>query len=291
VASDYLRPYRGLGSINMQTWKGYANYHSIQVSVNRRLSHGFAFGVAYTGSIRKSLGTFNPFLCPNEATTCTAAENEAANKARNYTYTTGNNGSRPHNLVINYNYQVPNPSKFWDHAIVRGVLDGWQLSGVTTIQSGVHAGFSYGFTGAPVNDLTGGPGDSRVVLTCDPYLKPKDRTTDRQFRTECITFPGPTTIPGDIYYLGTSTNDEWVNLGYLNHDVTLFKTFALQGRRTLRFQAELYNALNKTQYSGVGTGATFNFATGAQTNSTFGKITGVRGSSNRVIQLGLRFAF
>src|SRR5262249_38333521 len=82
---DYLRPYRGYTGITARTWDGYNNYHSIQLSVNRRLSNGLAWGVAYTGSVRKSLGTFDSNL--------SAAEN----KARNYTM----NGSRPHNLVVN----------------------------------------------------------------------------------------------------------------------------------------------------------------------------------------------
>ena len=286
-ATDYLRPITGYGAIDLQTWTGYSNYHSIQVSVNRRLHHGFGFGASFTGSIRRSMGSPDIFLCPIGMTTCSAADNAAANKARNYTA----NGSRPHNLIINYNYQVPNASTVWDNVLVKGFLDGWQVSGVTTIQSGTRSGFSYGFTGAPVNDLTGGPGGSRVVLTCDPNLRPSERTTDRQFRTECITFPGPTTLPGDIYYLGNSTNDEWVSLGHINHDLTLFKKFAVSGRRTARFQAEFYNLPNTTQYASVGTHATFNFATGTQTDSSFGKITGVRANSNRVIQLGLRFAF
>ena len=130
-----------------------------------------------------------------------------------------------------------------------------------------------------------------MVLTCDPFLPKSERTTDRQFKTECVTFPGPTTLAGDQYYQGNSTNDEWVGLGYINHDITLFKNFAISGRRTLRFQVELYNAFNTTQYSGVGTTAQFNYTTGAQTQANFGKITGVRGSSNRVIQLGTRFSF
>ena len=205
--------------------------------------------------------------------------------------TTPPSGSRPHNVVIGYNYQVPRGSRFWDNAVTKGVLDGWQISGVTTIQSGTRGGFSYSFTGAPVNDLTGGPGGSRVVLTCDPFLPKSERTTDRQFKTECITFRGPTTLPGDQLYQGNATNDEWVGLGYMNHDITLFKNFAMSGRKTLRFQVELYNAFNTTQYASVGTAATFNYATGAQTNTNFGKITGVRGNSNRVIQLGTRFSF
>ncbi len=87
----------------MRDWTGYNDYHSIQVAVNRRFSRGFAFGVAYTGMKRKALGTFDPFL------------SEADNKARNYTFNT----SRPHSLVINYNYELPNASAKWDNLFSR----------------------------------------------------------------------------------------------------------------------------------------------------------------------------
>lgn len=286
--ADYLRPLRGYSGTNLQTWKGYSNYHSIQISVQRRFSNGLAWGIAYTGSIRRSLGTFDQFICPNSALSCSAAENEAANKARNYT----KGGSRPHNFVVNYNYQVPSLSKhLHDNPIVKGVADGWQLSGITTIQSGTWGNIGYSFTGAPFNDMTGGPGGSRVVYTCDPELPRGERTFDRQFRTECVTFPGPKTLANDIYYLGNSLGDEHLGLGYINHDLTIFKNFTMTNRRSIQFRFEMYNAPNQTQYGSVNTGAQFNFATGAQTNANFGKVTGARANSSRVIQLGLRFAF
>jgi hypothetical protein len=191
--------------------------------------------------------------------------------------------------VFNYNYQVPRGSRIWENVVTKGVLDGWQLSGVSTFQSGTRGGFSYAFTGAPSNLTGGGPQD--VVLTCDPFLPKGERTTDRQFKTECISFGGPAVLAGDTYYFGNSPGDEWVGLGYANHDITLFKNFALSGRRTIRFQIEMYNAFNLTQYSAVDTSAQFNYATGQQTDTNFGRITGVRGSSNRVIQLGARFQF
>ena len=54
-------------------------------------------------------------------------------------------------------------------------------------------------------------------------------------------------------------------------------------------RAEAYNVFNTTQYQGVNTVATFDFATGVQTNPAFGAISqGVRANSNRVIQLGVR---
>jgi hypothetical protein len=243
--------------------------------VNRRFSHGLAFGASYTGMKRKSIGTFDPFL------------DEAANEARNYTYTTGINGSRPHSLVINYNYELPKVSEKWNNLFTKLVLDGWQVSGITVLQNQPRAGFTYTFTGAPTNDLSGNGGQRRVTLVCDPNLPSKDRTFDRQFRTECIKPGGG---PDDPFYLGTATNDEYHPPGYINHDITFFKNFRM-GPRNLQLRAELYNAFNTTQYSAADISAVFNYVTGEQTDTNFGRISNVRGNSNRVIQLGVRFTF
>jgi len=171
------------------------------------------------------------------------------------------------------------------------VLDGWQLTGVTTAQGGTRSGFGTSFTGAPAGDLTQGLGGSRVVLVCDPNLPRNERTFDRQFRTECVRPPGPLTDPADTLYQGSALGDEWTNLGFVNHDVVLFKNFAMRAGRSIEFRIEAYNAFNLTQYQGVNTNAQFNFATGDQTNTAFGRITGVRNNSNRVVQLGARFKF
>ena len=270
VASNYIRPYRGYGGIDVRRWIGYNDYQSIQVGVTRRFSKGISGGVAYTGAKRASIGTFDPFLTPEQ------------NEIRNYTY----NGSRPHNLVIHYNYEVPRLKPDLN-VILRGVLDGWQISGITTAQSGTRTGLTYGFTGAPTNDLTGNGGTMRPTLVCDVNLPSSERTFDRQFRTECVKPGGG---PNDPFYLGTSTNDEYFQPGFVNHDITFFKNFHM-GTRNLQFRAELYNAFNTTQYAAVDTSASFNYATGEQTDTNFGRVTDVRANSNRVIQLGLRFTF
>jgi hypothetical protein len=273
--TDYLRPYRGFGNINEREWKGYADYHSIQVSVSRRFANGFAWSVAYTGATRKNRGTFDLYLP------------ESVQEERYYT----RSGSRPHNLVINYNYMVPDASQLWDHFVARAVLDGWQVSGITTMQSGTRGGFGFSFSGAPFNDMTGGPGGSRVTLVCDPNLPRGERTMERQFRTECVQPPGPLTDPSDIYYLGSAKGDEWQAPGFVNHDLTLFKNFRMGDGRNVQFRVEMYNAFNINQFTSVDTGAQFNFATGQQTDTNFGRVTNTRANSHRVIQLGLRFMF
>jgi len=283
----FFAPYVGYSSIQAQTWKGRNDYHSIQVSVTRRAgAEGLGWGVSYTGSTRKTLTTFDPFLTEDQ------------NRQRNESHS----GSRPHNLVINYNYNVPGLSNVWNNWLVRGVTDGWQLNGVTTFQSGTYTNFTYSFSPSRADDvLTGGPGGSRVTIVCDPYLPRGDRTESRQFRTECIQMPGPTTAsqasggflvdPTDMFFLGNSLGDERHNLGYVNHDLAVFKNFAMSSRRNLQVRVEFYNLFNSVQWSGVDSSATFNPDTGEQTDTNFGTVTGTRAGSARVIQLGARFSF
>ena len=174
------------------------------------------------------------------------------------------------------------------------MFDGWQLSGLSTFLSGTWSNFTYNFSGAAPNatTLTGGLGGSRVVIVCDPNLPRSERTFDRQYQTECVRPPGPLTDPADTLYQGTGVGagqeDARMGLGYINHDMTLMKNFSIGNGRNLQVRAEAYNVFNTTQYQGVNTVATFDFATGVQTNPAFGAISGVRANSNRVIQLGVR---
>jgi hypothetical protein len=285
LPTNFIRPnYPGRGAITQRVFRDdmYRNYNAIQFEVRRRLSNGFAWAANYTGSVTKQYAAFDWFRTPEE--------NERRNSHKN--------GSRPHNAKITYNLMVPGASRFLGHnPIAKGVFDGWQLSGITTLLGGTWSNFTYSFTGAAPNatTLTGGLGGSRVIIVCDPNLPRGERTFDRQYRTECVRPPGPLTDANDTLYQGTGTGagqeDARMGLGYINHDMTLMKNFALGHGRILQVRAEGYNVFNTTQYQGVNTAATFDFATGAQTNPAFGSISGVRANSNRVIQLGVRLTF
>ena len=186
--------------------------------------------------------------------------------------------------------------------LAKGVLDGWQVSGITTLRGGTRQGFTYAFEGAPANTatLTGGFGGSRPIIVCDPFLPAGERTFEHQFRTECIQPPGPLTDSTDVLYqggAGAGTLDAWTGPGYVNNDLTLFKNFGIRGGRNIQFRFELYNLFNTTQYqntngtAAVDTSAVFDFQTGEQTDTNFGTVTGVRAGSERVMQLGFRFTF
>jgi hypothetical protein len=265
LAADLIRPFRGFGTITERNFTGYGDYHAIQVSANRRSSARLTYGVSYTGSISKNLGgTIDPFI--------------EDNVLRNYTL----NGSRPHNLTVNYSYRIPDLGQKWNNLFAKAVFDNWQVSGISSILSGPHQGFTVTLTG--ISNVTGGvsaPG-SRVDIVCDPNLPRGERTLLRQFNTDCIK------APSDANRIGNAKNDEYIAPGYINHDFSIFKNVPLKSRRTLQFRAELYNAFNSMQVSTVNTAATFD-PTGKQTNAAFGQVTAARDS--RRIQLAARFTF
>ena len=273
LPDDLLRPYRGFGRIQERDFLGYSDYHSMQVSVNRRrAANGLSFGAAYTYQIvNKSLGTVDPFVSDN--------------RARNY----NSGGRRPHTLTFNYSYDVPELSKHWDNVIAKVIFDNWQVSGVTSILSGAYGSFGDNFTNVPTGVLTGtgsiNGGGSRVDILCDPTLPKGERTYARQFKTECI---GPA---ADQFRLGKALNDEFHGPGFMNFDISFFKNIPLGGsRRQLQLRTELYNAFNTNQWTNVNTTATFDYQTGAQTNAAFGSLTGATNSARR-IQLAARFTF
>ncbi len=158
------------------------------MSVNRpRSSDGLSFGASYTYEmINKLLDVIDPFLSDN--------------RARNYTSI----GRRPHNLVVNYSYEVP--GHIWRNRVARAALANWQVSGITQIVSGPRQGFSYAYVNVPAGALngTGGvdAGVSRVDVLCAPNLARGERTFDRQFRTECLA------PPSDQFRLGNAQGDK-----------------------------------------------------------------------------------
>ena len=271
LPDDLLRPYQGFGAITQRTFDGYSAYNALQVALNRRRAvDGLSFGVSYTFSVSQNLGAIDPFVTDN--------------RARNYTRA----GTRPHNLVINYSYEIPNLSRTWDNVVVKALADNWQISGITSLLSGTKQGFSYGWTGVPTGTLSGtgaiNGAASRPDIVCDPNISRDDRSFEVQFDTSCIR------PPSDANRLGNAKGDEYQGPGYMNWDISFFKVVPMGGNRRLQFRVELYNAFDTDQWTGVDTSAIFNYVTGAQTDANFGKLTGATLSARR-IQLGVRFTF
>ena len=279
LPNDYLRPYQGWSSITQREFTGYGDFHSLQFSVNRRRSSdGLSVGASYTYQIfNKNLGTIDPFYTGD-------IEQRYYNRSGN-----DQTSRRPHVLILNYAYEVPNLSRKYDNIVVKALADNWQVSGITTITSGRYQALNYSYSNAPTGTLTGTGGidtpGSRPDIVCDPNLSRGERTFERQFNVDCIK------PPSDKYRLGNSSGDEYLGPGYWNFDISVFKNIPISGAKRLQLRFEMYNAFNNNQWTGVNTTANFDYNTGALLNATtVGRINNNTNSARR-IQLAARFTF
>jgi hypothetical protein len=266
MPDNFLRPYRGLGSINVRGFGATSNYHSFQLAVNRRLSKGIQYGISYTFS--KSLGVG-------------AADFDGASpyfdmRKRNYGLL---NYDRTNVLTLNYIYECPDLGKRYNNKALSFVLGDWQISGITSFQSG--SPLTPDFATSDTIDLTGSNEGARITVLGNPYLPKGERTFERNFKTEMFA----RTAKGDF---GNSGLGLVRGPGMNNFDLSITKRFPVTERRYFQFRSEFYNAFNHTQFSGIDTGARFD-PTGKQIDANFGAYTGAR--DPRRIQLSLRFMF
>jgi hypothetical protein len=114
VNAAALRPYLGLGQVDVTSRDGRTNYNALQFSADRRFSSGLAFGVAYTFSklISNIRTPFNAYQFVRSL----------------------DDQDRPHLLNINYIYELPfyRGQRGW----IGNTLGNWQISGVTFFRSG-----------------------------------------------------------------------------------------------------------------------------------------------------------
>ena len=283
---NFLRPIPGYGGIGMLMNSGVTNYNSLQAALNRRFAKGLSFGISYTWS--HTLGTG-------------AGEGDGLPKFRPWrVWTYGPlNFDQTHMFIFNYVWDLPKASKFVEGSaaklFVGSIFDNWQLSGITTMASGLPQGIGLGTVSGV--DLSGGGDGTRTNVIARPQLSHGDRTFDRWFNTAAFAMP-------NLPYETSPGSDQWVidpgnapvspvrGPGQNNWDITLVKKFPLKSEaRSLQFRFEFYNAWNHTQFAGIDTGATFDDTTAGfpQVNSTFGQVNSTR--QPRVIQLSLRFDF
>ncbi len=266
LPDNFLRPYYGLSSINVRGFGATSNYHSLQVTANRRMKNGLQYGVAYTFSKLLGVGAADF----DGVSPCFSM------RKRNYGLISYD---ATHALVINYVYELPNLAARWHKGYLNQVFGYWRLSGITTFQSGFP--FTPTFSTSDTADLTGSSEGARITVVCDPKLPKDQRTFERTFRTEFF----KRTPKGDFGNAGIGLLR---GPGIENFDISVTKRFPITEQRYFWLRGESFNAFNHTQFSGVSSAARFDPA-GNQFNLNFGAYTSAR--NPRRIQLSLRFMF
>ena len=108
--------------------------------------------------------------------------------------------------------------------------------------------------------------------------------------------PAFTLPPLSTNGLGTTPPTVFWGPGFFNIDLGLNKSFkVVKENYRLILRVDMLNALNHFNPSDPNTTLTYNYSTGAQTNSSFGQITAGTGAAatgqQRVIAASLRFRF
>jgi hypothetical protein len=271
--SEFLRPYYGYQDITIREHFGTGSYNALQVQVNRRYIRGLQFAIAYT--LAKTI------------TDGTSGEPPGFNTLR--PQKSWNEGpftmTQLHNLVINYTWDIPAGSRFWNNALGRGLLDGWQLSGDTAFVSGDWSGAglsttdNFNFTGGDVGARPNVTGNGRCTSgNCDPT----PGGTGSYFDVTAFSRPSGR---GDI---GNAPVTFFRLPKIVLSNMSIFKNFELGGGKRIQFRWEAYNVFNQVNWSSISTNAQFNPA-GEQVNASFGQATGARDA--RVMQGAIRFSF
>lgn len=270
-----------------------ANYNALQISLTRRMQHGFQMQASYTWS--KNLDEVNGEVGNDHFELQLPTNNQFDLRHSSYGLA---GDDRDQRLVVNFTWLVPKAAT--GPTIVRHLLDNWELSGIGLIQSGIplsifdsNAGSVYGLLGGEVraekvpgvNPSTHGSLFSRVV------------GTGRYLNGAAFT-PAPQAPnaggPGDQDF-GNSGVGIVRGPGQHNLDLALERIFPIKAESTFRLRAEIFNVTNTPQFGNPDTNVGFAVPTPGvpdPVSSTFGKISAEQGGPHpRIIQFAVKYMF
>jgi Carboxypeptidase regulatory-like domain/TonB-dependent Receptor Plug Domain len=254
-------------------------YHALQVSAQRTvgdltLSMSYSYSHSIDDSSDRSDTAFLNFYDP------------ASNRA-------SSTFDQRHSLSVSYVYALP---LFKRGGLSHTLLGGWQVSGITTAQTGVPFTVTNGTQFSDNAGVGNGVGTgSRPDLVGDPRASiPQTEFPD--VRGPVIYNPAAFALPTGLTFGNVGRNT--LNYpGRLNFDFGTFKRFAIRERAGFEFKWEVFNLFNHTQFDQInnqsqGTnGIAMDTANpGANLDSSnFLHLTGAH--APRRMQFGLRFYF
>jgi hypothetical protein len=230
------RPYNPIGQIFRVSSIFDSNYHGLQTTLTHRLSRGLSFQAAYTWSkaIDNTSKPVSFFRIPGQVGRPQDNRNLALERGLSAF-------DVRHRFVLSYVYELP----FFNNTsgLTKHVLDGWRLSGISTLQSGTP--FSVIDTSDP--GLDGIPQNDRPDLISDPNLPSDQRRPERWFDTSALQrFTASGSRPQPAF--GTAGRNILTADGIINFDIGLSKDFRMSEDRRLEFRWEIFNLFNHPNF-------------------------------------------
>lgn len=278
VYENVFAPYLGYGAITSRAPIYTSNYNSLQVTLNRRFSKGLMVGIAYT---------YSKFLTTNVADRGVSTY-DTYNLGLSYGPSSFNT---PQMFVMNYVYALP---FYKDQRGLTGhLLGGWELSGITTIQSGQsqyawqandpwqlvnipNSGTAPYCSTPPCPLYPGGLGMGASTINIfpdqigNPHLA--NRSIMEYFNTSAFT--------DAVGHFGSTRPGAFLGPGFQIWDMSLFKNIHIAERVGLQLRLETFNTFNHGNPSSIDVGVD---------DSTFGQVNGWHDPRN--VQIGGKINF
>jgi len=264
-------------SIFSQDTAAASNYNSLQASLEKRISHGLQFELAYTYS--KSIdnaSSFENIIRP----TC-----DRCNRSLSLFDAT-------HRLVLSYLWELPVPRY---EGFKGKVLNDWAVSGITSFQTGFPISIKSNADAELMNSFDFElPGKPNLVA---PFhtLNPRSHN-GYAFAVSSFQLPDSTnTSANPVSLLGNSPRTLCCGPGINNFDFSVQKLLRIGETKHFEFRAEFFNIFNHAQFLNPdGNISDGNFLADGLTPDPnnpgdFGRVKHTRDPRN--IQFAVKFAF
>jgi hypothetical protein len=261
------RPIQGFQFIQAAFDGGKANYHALQIKVERRYSRGLYLLNAFTYSRARDNASGH------------LEANNGDNSRVNFRNIDGEWGISGYNQPLNNTttvvWELPfGREKRWASEVsplVDGLVGGWRLTAINTMTSGLPVNLSY--SPSSIFSVSGAP-TYRPNLTGDVY---GDGTVDNYLNRDTVSVPTDRTQP-----FGNAPRNVARGPAVFSLDLGLHKSVGLPaGQSRLEFRIEAFNVLNKSN---------FGSPNGNRSATDFGTIRTLS-TTPRQIQLGVKFYF
>jgi hypothetical protein len=239
---------------------GRGNYNALQVKAEQRLTNGLQMLISYTWAKTMDNGS-NAWYSADPQNSYDVNEDYGLSDA-----------DRPQILSLEATYQLPlGEGKEWvNHGIPAYILGGWQLNAIGRAQSGNPVVLST--SGDPANIGNTQYNYDRPDLVGNPRIA--HQSSAQWFNQAAFAQP--------VYSFGNVGRGLFMNPGYQNADMSVFKNIPIHEAMRLQLRVEAFNAFNLITRGGVDGNST--------NNVNFGTIHSI-GSGPRQLQFAGKFYF
>jgi len=183
----------------------------------------------------------------------------------------------PQNFVASYQYNLPF-ERFFGH--MKGVTTGWQISGITRINSGfpvtLHSDGDNSLIGSNPNGVNNYSLDLPDYNGLPLGLNGNPRNGKPYFNIDAFTLNALGTP-------GNASRRSFIGPGEINFDLALLKTLKFTESRSLQFRIEAFNAFNHANFFGPAA------VNGDISSALFGQV--VSAAPPREVQAAVKFFF